>query len=122
VILLYISLLLCICKKEIIKSSTYIIEHSSVTETAKYMRNAMLAVRVGVCNEFESFCNTQNIDYESVRQLVISDPRIGPAHTKVPGPRCQKRIWRDMFTKRSKSDYNRNDGIWCNTYDFDGMF
>jgi len=82
-----ISLLLINCKKEgIIVSNAYTVEHSSVTETAKYMRNAMLAVRVGVCNEFESFCKTNNIDYESVRKLVTSDPRIGPAHTKVPGP------------------------------------
>lgn len=86
-IVLYIHTILYTCKEEgIIKYSDYNLNHSSVTETAKYMRNAMLAVRVGVCNEFEAFCKTQNIDYECVRQLVTSDPRIGPAHTKVPGP------------------------------------
>jgi UDPglucose 6-dehydrogenase len=90
-IVLFISILLSDCKKEgIIVSSEYFVKHSSVTETAKYMRNAILAVRVGVCNEFESFCKTQDIDYESVRQLVILDPRIGPAHTKVPGPDGKK--------------------------------
>jgi len=73
-------------ERGLLASDTLVLNHSSVTETAKYMRNVMLAVRVGVCNEFETFCRAKKIDYEEVRKLVTSDARIGSSHTQVPGP------------------------------------
>jgi nucleotide sugar dehydrogenase len=73
-------------RHNLLVSDNLVLNHSNVTETAKYMRNVLLAVRVGVCNEFEAFCRAKGIDYEDVRKLVTSDPRIGSAHTQVPGP------------------------------------
>lgn len=68
-----------------INSDQIVVKDSRVTETAKYMRNSMLAVRVGVCNEFETYCRAIGINYDDVRELVTSDPRIGGSHTMVPG-------------------------------------
>jgi UDPglucose 6-dehydrogenase len=70
----------------VLKSDNLVLNHTSVTETAKYMCNVLLAVRVGVCNEFEAFCRVKDIDYDAVRRLATSDPRIGSSHTQVPGP------------------------------------
>lgn len=68
-----------------INSDKLVVKDSRVTETAKYMRNSMLAVRVCVCNEFEAFCRAIGINYNDVRELVTSDSRIGSSHTMVPG-------------------------------------
>lgn len=79
--------LLTRCKEaNVIDSDELKLEHTDVTEMAKYMRNSMLATRIAVCNEYEAFCRARNIDYESVRQLACRDPRIGSSHTQVPGP------------------------------------
>jgi nucleotide sugar dehydrogenase len=80
------SLLRNCCALGVIASDTLKIRHTSVTETAKYMRNVMLAVRIGVCNEIEAFCRAKGINYDQVRELATSDPRIGDSHTSVPGP------------------------------------
>ena len=82
-----IASLLCACKSAgVIVSDDLVVAHPSVTETAKYFRNAMLAVRVGVCNEFAQFTRALGINYEDVRVILAEDPRIGSAHTAVPGP------------------------------------
>lgn len=79
--------LLSLCKHEgIISSDHLIVQDSKTTEMAKMMRNTMLAVRIAVCNEYEQFCRVRGIDYEEVRKLATSDPRIGSSHTQVPGP------------------------------------
>ena len=61
------------------------LEHSSATEMTKYMRNCMLAARVALCNEFESFCRASGIRYEAVRRMALQDARVGSSHTDVPG-------------------------------------
>lgn len=58
----------------------------STTEMAKYMRNVMLAVRISLCNELETYCRAKNINYNDVRALATADSRIGSSHTMVPGP------------------------------------
>lgn len=71
---------------DVLKSNIVIVRHTSVTETTKYFKNAMLAVKVALCNEFEEYCRAVGTPYSEVRELIISDPRIGPSHTAVPGP------------------------------------
>lgn len=79
--------LLILCEADgIIKSNLLIIQDSKVTEAAKYFRNAMLSVKISVCNEFKSYCDAIDIDYNNVRELFTKDSRIGGGHTKVPGP------------------------------------
>lgn len=78
--------LLRVCKaSNVIKSDKLIVKPTKVTETTKYFKNAMLAVRVSLCNEFEEYCRAINVDYNDVRDMFTSDPRIGRSHTMVPG-------------------------------------
>ena len=37
------------------------------------------------CNEFETFCEAKNINYDIVRGYATNDTRIGSSHSKVPG-------------------------------------
>jgi len=71
---------------DIVRSNMLIIKRSEVTEAAKYFRNAMLSVKISVCNEFKSYCDAIDVEYEDVRDLFTKDSRIGSGHTKVPGP------------------------------------
>lgn len=78
--------LLSICKCDnVIKSDKLVVKPTKVTETTKYFKNAMLAARVSLCNEFEEYCRAINVDYNEVRDMFTSDPRIGRSHTMVPG-------------------------------------
>jgi UDPglucose 6-dehydrogenase len=53
----------------------------------KYMTNCALVVKVALFNEFFAICgHLQNVNYESVRKMVVLDERIGASHTAVPGP------------------------------------
>jgi UDPglucose 6-dehydrogenase len=54
-------------------------------ESVKLFKNTFLAVKVGFCNEFYRFCESHNVDYNTVIKGVITDSRITQSHTKVPG-------------------------------------
>lgn len=55
-------------------------------EVVKYFGNAFLATKVILANQFYDLCQSLEIDYSAVRQLVSADKRIGPSHLQVsPG-------------------------------------
>jgi UDPglucose 6-dehydrogenase len=56
---------------------------SSEAEMAKYVANSFLAVKVTYANEVFDLCKRLRIDYEPVRDIVASDPRIGASHLDV---------------------------------------
>lgn len=55
-------------------------------EMVKMFRNCFLAIKVSFCNEIYQYCKEMNVNYENVRDFIVSDKRIGGSHTKVPGP------------------------------------
>lgn len=55
-------------------------------EMVKYFRNTYLATKVAYCNEISTLCGALGLDYDNVRRMAASDPRIGLSHTSVPGP------------------------------------
>jgi UDPglucose 6-dehydrogenase len=55
----------------------------STAETAKYMENAFLALKVAFCNEFFDLCERTGVDYETARELWLQDWRVGESHTRV---------------------------------------
>ena len=59
---------------------------SCESELVKYTANCFLATKVGFFNMIFAFAKTMNLDYHRVLEAVLSDPRIGDAHTQVPGP------------------------------------
>ena len=62
---------------------TFHIVDSKTAELAKYMENSWLATKVSFCNQFYNIAKENNIDYETLRELFILDPRVNPSHTFV---------------------------------------
>lgn len=62
------------------------IVNSNESETIKYFCNSYLASKVAFFNNLYEICQTLGMNFDSVKDGVISDTRIGPSHTKVPGP------------------------------------
>ena len=50
---------------------------------AKYFRNSFLATKVSFFNQMYDLCKAVDVDYESVRQAVTEDTRIGDSHSWV---------------------------------------
>lgn len=68
-----------------ISSCEHIIVSQEEAEFIKYFKNCFLATKVAFCNEMYRFCQTSNIDYNTVANFVKLDERIGNTHLNVPG-------------------------------------
>ena len=62
---------------------TFHIVDSRTAELVKYMENSWLATKVSFCNQFCDIAKSQGVDYETLRELFILDPRVNPSHTFV---------------------------------------
>lgn len=51
----------------------------------KYSINSFLAVKTSFFNQIFDICENTGMDYDTVRQLISQDDRIGSSHTMVPG-------------------------------------
>lgn len=69
----------------IIKYDTIEFMDTKEAEAVKLFRNTFLATKVGFCNEFYSFCQNKQINYNNVIAIATQDPRITDSHTSVPG-------------------------------------
>lgn len=52
----------------------------------KIARNASLAVKVGLANEFKNICDAWDMDYDVISDFFSNDPNLGKTHWAVPGP------------------------------------
>lgn len=78
--------LLTLAKEEgVIVSDRVQLVGSKEAEMIKYTRNNFLALKISFFNEIYSLCKKMGVDYESVRNGVVADERIGRSHTSVPG-------------------------------------
>ncbi len=55
----------------------------SAAELSKYMANSFLATKVIFANEIYDLCKKLNIDYGDVKEMVVSDRRIGNSHLDI---------------------------------------
>lgn len=62
------------------------IVESKESETIKYFCNSFLASKVSFFNNLFEMCQKFDMNFDSVKDGVCSDRRIGKSHTKVPGP------------------------------------
>ncbi len=62
------------------KSAYEKIMPANEAEVVKYMANTFLAMKVVFANEFYSLCKDLGINYETVKEAVSQDPRIGASH------------------------------------------
>lgn len=60
----------------------YIVD-AKTAEMVKFMENAWLATKVSFCCDFYDACKKSDIDYETLRELFILDPRVNQSHTFV---------------------------------------
>jgi UDPglucose 6-dehydrogenase len=51
----------------------------------KYATNSFLATKVSFFNHIYDICQSANLDFDTVRQLICQDQRIGTSHSMVPG-------------------------------------
>ena len=56
---------------------------ASEAEMAKYMENTFYALKISYCYEVYEICRRAGIDWNTVRELWLADPRINPMHTAV---------------------------------------
>jgi UDPglucose 6-dehydrogenase len=59
---------------------------SNESETIKYFANSFLAAKISYFNNLYEICQKFQMNFDSVKNGVCTDKRIGFAHTKVPGP------------------------------------
>jgi UDPglucose 6-dehydrogenase len=71
--------------KPVFPNARFILTSTKTAEMIKYMANGMLTGQVALANEFYQICKAVGIDYDSVKQAVLLDPRIG-RNLDVPGP------------------------------------
>lgn len=58
----------------------------TTAELVKYAANVTLSARVLIANEIYAVAQKLGVSYDNVKDMLASDPRIGPHHLKVPGP------------------------------------
>lgn len=96
-------------------SHRFIKTTSVCAEIAKYMENCYIAMKVLFCNQFAQIANMFNADYNEVREIFISDPRIEPYFTFVDNAQpyfnshC---TLKDVHALAMKTDNPLLDAIW----------
>jgi UDPglucose 6-dehydrogenase len=61
----------------------YRITDSTTAELTKYMENAWIATKVTFCNEFYDIANVYGVSFNELRELWLTDGRVGRSHTLV---------------------------------------
>ena len=56
---------------------------ATTAELTKYMENTWIATKVTFCNEFYDIAQAYDVDWHELRELWLSDGRVGPSHTLV---------------------------------------
>lgn len=79
--------------------------HCSPIESAlvKQSANAFLATKVSFFNQLFDLCTVSDANFDTVRQLLAQDPRIGKSHTLVPGLNGERGFGGACFPKDTKA-------------------
>lgn len=88
-------------------------QSAKVTETAKYMRNNFLTVKVAFANEYYALCKQLGLDYDVVKEAFLSQEGIERGHWNVPGPDGKRGFGGACFSKdvRAMIAFMRGNGI-----------
>ncbi len=70
--------------KPIFPKAKYIFVNRQTAEMVKYAANVMLASQISLANEIYNICQAVKVDYETVKNIILLDSRIGRNIT-VPG-------------------------------------
>ena len=88
---------------------------ATITETAKYMRNVYLAMKVAFANEIYEVCEKLGIPYEVALEATMSQGGIEPKHFRVPGPDGKRGYSGMCFPKdvRALGEFMRDENLNC---------
>jgi len=75
-------------------------------EVSKYMANCFFAIKVSFLNEMYDISKYIDIPYEEVRNMWLSDSRIGNSHSDVPGQDGHRGYGGKCFPMDVKAFYN----------------
>ncbi len=56
---------------------------SRTTELCKLMENSWIAIKVSFCNQFYDLARLADVDWHTLRELWLADPRVSRSHTYV---------------------------------------
>ena len=62
-----------------------VITTSETSELVKYAANAFFSTKLSFFNEIYDICEYMGINYNSVRDMILMDGRVGNSHTDIPG-------------------------------------
>lgn len=71
--------------KPLFPNAKYFHVDRKTAEMIKYSANVMLTGQIAVANELYQICNVLSVDYNSVKEIILIDNRIG-RNIDVPGP------------------------------------
>ncbi len=71
--------------KGIFPNANYILTDNKTAEMIKYSANVILASQIAIANELNQICKKLNINYETIKNTILLDNRIG-RNIDVPGP------------------------------------
>jgi len=86
-------------------------------ECVKLIRNSFLAMKVSFFNEINDYCKDKGLDFDVVREGATQDKRIGPSHSKVPGPDGKKGFGGTCFPKDVHSLFHQMYGVNYENYE-----
>jgi len=71
--------------KQLFPQAKYTIVNRKTAEMIKYVANVILASQITVANEIYQLCQHIGVNYDSIREAILQDERIGK-NIRVPGP------------------------------------
>ena len=91
------------------------VTYSSIGEAAlyKYIVNSFLATKVVFMNEMYDLAEKNGYDWDFIKGVLLFDNRIGPSHTKVPGPDGQYGFGGMCFPKDTSAILKYAENIGC---------
>lgn len=70
--------------REVFPEATYFLVNVKEAEMIKYAANVFLAAQIAIANEIHGVCQVLGIDYDTVKDVILFDPRIA-RNIDVPG-------------------------------------
>lgn len=86
---------------------------SDESEAMKLFCNNFYAMKVGIANEFNLFCQKMLIDYDRVKQMMVFNGLICDSHLQVPGPDGRRGWGGNCFIKDTKALEKKMQELGC---------
>lgn len=64
----------------------YSFSSSDESESMKIFCNSFYAMKIGIFNEFYQMCQSQSLDFDKIKRMMLKNGWINEMHTSVPGP------------------------------------